>query len=298
MQIKHNRTTGLLAMTAVVVIYGISYLSRAVVGEHLNAVAIVGLQMAVMAILFTVLNVAGRKSFAVSRRDLPWILASGLFGTTFFHGFTILSVTSIGATVSSLLFGFAAVFALLIEIAMRRRKATSLGIGSIVVSVIGVYILMGIDLGDLAGTDFKGYILCLGSVISWVIYTFLSEKISGGYDRMVILNYQALVGVVTTVPLLLFQGVEPGVLSMPAVWGNILFLGVFNSTLAYFLNLYAIRQIGVTLSNLMLDFLPVVTIVLSAILYGTMPTANQLAGGVLILASVFLLERDQKKQTA
>ena len=295
MKERHNRTAGLLAMTAVVIIYGVSYLSRAVVGEYLGAFAIVGLQMVIMAVLFTTMNLVGRKSFRVSRRDLPWILASGLFGTTFFHGFTVLSVTSIGATVSSLLFGFAAAFALLIEIGLRRRRATVLGISSIVISVVGIYILMGVKLGDLAGTDLKGYVLCLASVVSWVIYTFLSDRISGDYDRMVILNYQALVGVVTTVPILLIQGVEPAALALPSVWGNILFLGVFNSTLAYFLNLYAIRQIGVTLSNLMLDFLPVVTIVVSLILYGTVPTTNQLVGGLMILVSVFLLERDQSR---
>lgn len=289
-----GKTIGLLAMVVVVTIYGVSYISRAVISEYLPTVVILGIQMAVMTILFTGYNLVTKKKMKVETKDWGLIILSGLFGTTFFHGFTILSVTSIGATVSSLLFGFAAVFALIMEIVFFHRKKTKLGILGILISLAGVYILMGVKIGDLMSTNFKGYALCLLSTISWVVYCFLTDRISSGYEKTVLLNYQALVGAVTTLPFLFFYQIDPSVLAKPSVFMNLIVLGVFNSTFAYFLNIFAIKKIGVLLSNLMLDFLPVVTILISLVLYKTIPTANQIIGGIIILASVFMLDKDQR----
>lgn len=293
-----GKTIGLLAMVVVVTIYGVSYISRAVISEYLPTIVILGIQMAIMTILFTGYNLLTKKKMKVKTKDWGLIILSGLFGTTFFHGFTILSVTSIGATVSSLLFGFAAVFALIMEIVFFHRKKTRLGILGILISLVGVYILMGVKIGDLMSTNFKGYALCLLSTVSWVVYCFLTDRISSGYEKTVLLNYQALVGAVTTLPFLFFYQIEPSVLAKPSVFMNLIVLGVFNSTFAYFLNIFAIKKIGVLLSNLMLDFLPVVTILISLVLYKTIPTANQIIGGIIILASVFMLDKDQRNLDA
>lgn len=291
---KASKASGMVAMGIVVFIYGISYLSRGAVGSYLGTPAILAFQMGIMTLFFGIYNIAFHKSFKVRKKDLLWIVVSGLFGTTFFHGFTILSVNSLGATVSSLLFGFAAAFALIIEVIIFKRKKTTLGFVSIVVSLIGIYILMDMNFSDLASTNFMGYLLGLGSVVSWVIYTFLCDKISTEYEKSVVLNYQALVGVLTTAPFLLASPVSFDTLVKPEVWVNLLILGLFNSSIAYFLNMYAIKQIGVTLSNLFLNFLPVVTMLVSIVLYHTIPGVKQIIGGLFILVSVFLLDKDER----
>ena len=291
---KNSKTLGMIAMAAVVMIYGISYISRQAIGTALTPPQILVIQMTIMAVFFGLYNLITRKSFQLKKKDVVWVIASGLFGTTFFHGFTLLSVNSLGATVSSLLYGFAAAFALVVEILLYHRKKTTLGIASILVSLTGIFILMDMDMKSLASTNFTGYLLGLASVASWVTYTFLCNKITGDYPQTVLLSYQSLVGVVTTVPLLFTGSLSLAGLGQPMVAVHILFLGLFNSSIAYFLNMYAIQRIGVTLSNLFLNFLPVVTMVMAIILYGEMPSVKQLVGGALVIVSVFMLSRDQK----
>ena len=291
---KSSKTMGMIAMTAVVLIYGVSYISREAIGTALTPPQILVIQMSIMAVFFGAYNLIGRKSFRLKKKDVVWVIASGLFGTTFFHGFTLLSVNSLGATVSSLLYGFAAAFALLIEILIYHRKKTVLGIASIVISLTGIFILMDMNLEDLAATNFTGYLLGLASVVSWVTYTFLCNKITGDYPQTVLLSYQAIVGVVTTLPLLAFGSLSLAGLGDPMVVVHMLFLGLFNSSIAYFLNMYAIKRIGVTLSNLFLNFLPVVTMVMAIILYGDLPSVKQILGGALVIVSVFMLNQDQK----
>ena len=291
---KSSKTLGMIAMAAVVLIYGISYISRQAIGKALSPPQILVIQMTIMAAFFGIYNLISHKSFALKKKDVVWVIASGLFGTTFFHGFTLLSVNSLGATVSSLLYGFAAAFALVVEILLYHRKKTGLGITSILISLTGIFILMDMDMKALASTNFTGYLLGLASVASWVTYTFLCNKITGEYPQTVLLSYQALVGVVTTLPLLLTGNLSLAGFADPMVAVHMLFLGLFNSSIAYFLNMYAIKRIGVTLSNLFLNFLPVVTMVMAMILYGEMPSIKQIIGGALVIVSVFMLNKDQK----
>lgn len=288
-----NRKFGFIAIFVVVTIYGISYIARDVIVKFMHPTVIVALQLTIMAILFTLYNLIKKVNLKIEKKDIFMIVLSGLFGTTFFHLFTVMSVQYIGGTVSSLLFGFAAVFSLLIDFMFFKRKKTKLSIVSVVVSLVGVYILMGINLKDLANTNLMGYFITLLSIISWVIYCFLSDKISNKYEKTVVLNYQAVIGAATTLPFLLVFPVAMGDLLNPSIFINLIILGVFNSTFAYFLNIYAIKQIGVTFSNLFMNFLPIVTIAVGFILYGTVPAVNQIIGGILIIASVFILNKDQ-----
>ena len=124
---KMNKVYGLIAMTVVVCIYGVSYIAREAIGGALTAAQIVSMQMTIMMLFFGVYNLLAKKSFTIHKQDLIWIISAGLFGTTFFHGFTLLSVNSLGATVSSLLYGFAAALALIFEIILYHRKKTVLG---------------------------------------------------------------------------------------------------------------------------------------------------------------------------
>ena len=119
---SNSKSSGLIAMLVVVTIYGLSYLVRAVITDYMHTAVIVGLQMAIITILFSLYNIIKKVNMKIDKKDIFMICLSGLFGTTLFHGFTILSVTEIGATVSSLLFGFAAVFSLIIDIVFFKRK--------------------------------------------------------------------------------------------------------------------------------------------------------------------------------
>ncbi len=77
-----GKASGLLAMTVVVTIYGVSYISRAVISEYLSTIAIVGVQMGIMTVLFFLYNLITKKDMKVNKKDIPMIVISGLFGTT------------------------------------------------------------------------------------------------------------------------------------------------------------------------------------------------------------------------
>lgn len=292
-----NKNLGYLAMCLVVSIYGVSYISRAIVTDYMHSTVLVGIQLTIMAVLFTIINIVQRKNLKIPLKDALWLCFTGIFGTSLFQVFTTLSVKEIGPSVTSLLFGLAVVFALIGEVIFYKRKKTLLSIVGVLISLIGVYILMGVNLNDLLASNFLGYIFAIGSVLSWVIYSFLSVKASDKYDKTVVLNYQALAGSLTTLPFIFIYPIETGAITtsiLPIIILNIVILGVFNATGAKFLNMYSLKLIGVTMANLMLNFLPVVTVLVAFLLYGDVPKTNQIIGGLIIIVSVFILNKDQE----
>ena len=148
--------------------------------------------------------------------------------------------------------------------------------------------------------DVKGYLLCIGSVLAWVIYCFMSDVVPGTYEKTTILFWQAFVGVVCCLPFALTAKVDTALLSNhvgDAVL-HLIILGLFNATIAYFLNIYAIKQIGVNMANIFLNFMPIATMVALFFVEGTVPSLSKVLGCAIIIASVLLLGFAEKKLAA
>jgi drug/metabolite transporter (DMT)-like permease len=251
--------------------------------------------MIIMLTLFTVVNLISRRNLKLDKKDIPTIILSGLTGTLLFQLFTVIGVQYVGPLITALLTSLSTVVSLLIEYAFFHRKKTLLGILAALVSIIGVYFIVGYNLGKLTVSALIGYGLTLSAVISWVVYGFLSNKVSRKYEQTVVLNYQAIVGVITMLPFLfIYPPQQFSVIFRSDVIINLIILGVFNSTLCYFLGVYAFKNVGVTLANIVLNCTGIVTMVISVILYNTWPTTGQIIGGLLLIASVVMLDRDEK----
>jgi drug/metabolite transporter (DMT)-like permease len=252
--------------------------------------------MIIMLVLFTAVNLINHKNLKLDRKDLITIILSGLTGTLLFQLFTIIGVQYVGPLVTALLTSLSTAISLLIEYAFFHRKKTLLGILAALISIIGVYFIAGYNLGGLTASALIGYGISLLAVISWVVYGFLSNKVSKKYEQTVVLNYQAIVGVVTMLPFLfIYQPLSVSIIFESDVIINLIILGVFNSSLSYFFGVYAFKHVGVTLSNIVLNCTGIVTMVVSIILYNAWPAIGQIIGGLLLIVSVIILDLDEKK---
>ena len=284
---------GYIAITIVAIIYGVSYMARNVITDTgaMQPPVITFFQLAIMAVLFLVINLIGRKSMKIAPKHIPMLILSGVFGTFIFHTLTNLSVSRVGAGIPSLMYGFAAAFSLIISVIFFRKKTNVLCWVSVIVGVVGLYIIMGITPASFADTDMLGYLFSIGCVLAWVIYCFLADKVSDEYDKTVVLFWNAVVGLVASCPFLIAYPIKGEVFSanVSSIVVCLVILGVFNATFAYFLNLYAVKKIGVNMANIFLNFMPVATLAAVFFVYGTPPKAHEVIGGVIVIASVFLL---------
>ena len=300
---KQNKTMGCIAITGVAIIYGVSYLSRDIIVKEggLPPTVVTLLQLAIMAGLFLIYNLITKKSLKLTKKDVPIIVLSGVFGTFLFHTLTNMSMaTKLDASIPSLLFGLAAVFSLVINAVIFKKKTNALSWIAVVVGLIGLAVVMELSPANFQNIDVVGYLLCIGSVLAWVIYCFMSDVVPGTYEKTVILFWQAFVGVLCCLPFALTSTIDTVKVSnnLSTVILHLIILGLFNATIAYFLNIYAIKQIGVNMANIFLNFMPIATMVALFVLKGVVPSISKIVGCAIIIASVLLLGVAEKKLAA
>jgi drug/metabolite transporter (DMT)-like permease len=89
--------------------------------------------------------------------------------------------------------------------------------------------------------------------------------------------------------------VDMTILSQPVVWGNLLFLGLIASMLCYILWNTAVKYLGAIRTSNYLYFIPIVTLVTSAIVINETVTPIALIGAALIMSGVYLADKSKIK---
>jgi drug/metabolite transporter (DMT)-like permease len=90
--------------------------------------------------------------------------------------------------------------------------------------------------------------------------------------------------------------VDRDILLQPVVWTNLLFLGLIASMLCYILWNTALKYLGAVRTSNYLYFVPVVTLLTSAIVIDEPVTPVALLGAALILSGVYFAEKGKKLQ--
>jgi drug/metabolite transporter (DMT)-like permease len=141
-----------------------------------------------------------------------------------------------------------------------------------------------------------GYMYMAGAALSWVAYCFLTRPLFARCSRIHIVFWQSVFG---------FAGFLPfAVLEFPR-WGrpdislliHLLFLGICCSALGYWYYARSLEVLGVSVSSIFINFIPVVTVVAGFFILGDRLSPAQWTGAALVVSGVYLamLERAPKK---
>lgn len=108
-----------------------------------------------------------------------------------------------------------------------------------------------------------------------MVYSLAVKRIGGRYPAVFITRKVFFYGLLTILPVFAFQPFSVGaeVLARPAVWGNLLFLGIIASMLCYILWNAAMHRLGAVRTTNYIYFNPLVTIVTAALCIGERITA-------------------------
>jgi drug/metabolite transporter (DMT)-like permease len=157
--------------------------------------------------------------------------------------------------------------------------------------------ILGIGLILLEGIDFElrlyGDLLALGAAAVFALYSVILRLAPKGYHYIVITRKSFFYGLCMMVLYHLFTGGEINLeaLTIPAVWGNILFLGLLSSGLAFILWHQGIERIGSISASNYIYLVPLVTAITGIFILDEKITVRMVLGGVLILLGLFLAQR-------
>ena len=167
---------------------------------------------------------------------------------------------------------------------LSRRQITGIGIaflGVLLVVFNGVFVLKLNPLGDL---------LALAAAFWWALYGYLAKRMMDGHDAFLVTRKLMFYGMLTTVPLLLFDGghlTGIGLLNWKEICG-LLYLSLICSALCYLLWNQALADIGAMTANLYVYAVPVVTLIAGAVFLDEVISWGGVIGVALVIGGMLL----------
>jgi drug/metabolite transporter (DMT)-like permease len=208
-----------------------------------------------------------------------------LYGLCFFYGLQHLAAGR-GALVVAL---NPVMVALLAWLFGQEKMSVAKGLG-IAIAMAGCLTVIGN--GDpfalLQGSVGLGEWLILGCALSWASYTFIGRRVSQTLPALAVTLYASLLGALFLGIAAVFQGdIAPAEWSL-RVWASMGFLAIFGTAMAYTWFTSAVHQIGVARASVFINLVPVFAVLQAAVLLDERLGLSVLAGGLLVIAGVWL----------
>ena len=226
------------------------------------------------------------KRLRLRRADILPMALSGLMGITLYYFFEYQGISRTSTVNASLILAAIPILTMVVEAVVDRRRMRGPQIAGAVISVAGTAIIV-LGGSSEGAASLAGDLLILGASVVWVAYIFISRKLRDGYSSLSMNTWQALIALVTLIPMALADPCDLG--AIPASgWLAAAVLAVICSALCYFLYGIAIRSVDSLTTSLSININPIAACVAGALLLDETLSAGQLAGGALILACVLL----------
>lgn len=269
-------------------IWGLTFISTKVLIEHglsPQEIFLLRFLMAYLGIWF----ISPRKLFADNWKDELWLLWGGVTGGSFyfFTENTALEIT-LATNVAFIVCTAPLLTTILSLLIYKKEKATAGLVGGSLLALVGValvvynghFILKISPLGDF---------LTLLAAFSWAFYSLIMKKMSGRYRTTFITRKIFFYGILTILPAFILHPWQFSLsgLWQPAVWMNLLFLGVLASLVCFVVWNIILKQLGTVRASNYIYLNPLFTLVGSAVLLDEQFTVMSLMGAMLILGGVY-----------
>lgn len=269
-------------------IWGLTFISTKVLIEHglsPQEIFLLRFLMAYLGIWF----ISPRKLFADNWKDELWLLWGGVTGGSFYFYTenTALEIT-LATNVAFIVCTAPLLTTILSLLIYKKEKATAGLVGGSLLALVGValvvynghFILKISPLGDF---------LTLLAAFSWAFYSLIMKKMSGRYRTTFITRKIFFYGILTILPAFILHPWQFSLsgLWQPAVWMNLLFLGVLASLVCFVVWNIILKQLGTVRASNYIYLNPLFTLIGSAVLLDEQFTVMSLMGAMLILGGVY-----------
>ncbi|OQY07778.1 MAG: hypothetical protein B6I28_05335 [Fusobacteriia bacterium 4572_132] len=288
---KNNRI-GSIAMLICVIIWGISFVSIKVAIKVIEPMTLGFLRFFLASILLFLMVKFKNQSLKIYKEDYHLFLVAGGIGITLYFYFENNGVKITTASIASLVIASIPVISTIAESIVYKINITISKWISLVISIIGVLLIVGFDYKELINSGFlKGYLMMFAAAFTAVAYSLSSKPLFKKYDQLTILFYQTIIGTVFFMPFMIFEN-NSWALVDALVIANIVFLGVFASAIAFYLNLIGLKHLGISHSSMYMNVIPIVSVIVSMIFLNERITFMQLLGGMFVIYSVYLINKE------
>ncbi len=278
-----------LAAIVVVGIWGLTFISTRVLIENgltPQEIFLLRFLMAYVGIWF----ISPRKLFCHNWRDEGWMLLGGITGGSlyFLTENTALEVT-LTTNVAFIVCSTPLLTMLLFKLFYRGEKSGwQLTAGSLLALVgVGLVIFNGNFVLKLSPL---GDFLSLAASLSWAFYSLIMRQMSGRYSTVFVTRKVFFYGLLTILPVFAFRPWQFPLSSFahPAVWMNLLFLGVLASLVCFAAWNVILKRLGTVRASNYIYLNPIFTSIGALFFLNEPLTPFALLGATCVLLGVYL----------
>ncbi|MFZ5651599.1 MAG: DMT family transporter [Bacillota bacterium] len=285
---KRSNLLPVLAITLTSVIWGLSFLSIKVSVMVIPPMTLALVRFLMASVILVAMLKIMEPGSRLDKKDVPALSAAGIVGITLYFFFENNGVKLTTASVASIIIATIPIMSIISDFIFFKIPLLPYKVICVILSIAGVYMVVGANIAGPGGSgNLAGNLLMLGAAVSWVAYSIVTRPLGKKHTQLFIVTYQTVFGTISLVPFSLLEMGDWQPVSV-AVMLNVAYLGIFCSALGYYLYVYSMKKLGIGVVSLFINLIPVVTVVSSYFILGEEITTVQMAGGALIVTSVYL----------
>jgi drug/metabolite transporter (DMT)-like permease len=289
-----ERHKALVAIVTCVLFWGFSFISIKVTVAVFPPMSLGLLRFAVALVFLYGIKQKLAPREKLRLRDIPLLFAAGFTGVTLYFFCENNGVSLVTASEASIAIGVIPVLTMTADwlSGKRARKGGTAPARISVrqwagacISIAGVWLVAGVSLA-LSGSV-RGYVYMAGAAISWVAYSLCTRPLFARCSRIYIVFWQSAAGFIGFMPFSVFEFSRWGRSDLPVIL-HLIFLGLCCSAMGYWLYAHSLEVLGMSVSAIFINLIPVVTVIGGFCVLGDRLTPLQWLGAALVISGVYL----------
>lgn len=282
---EKSSRTALLAIIGVNFLWGLDFIVIEYMMEYVSPTVFTLSRLIIGTAILMAIILVRDKGLRIKKEDWPRVFISGAVGMAIYFTVENLGTGMTSASFSSLIMATVPVFGMIGDRIFFGRKITVVKVACVIASIIGVYLLVS---GEPMGVDFVGTGIMLIAALLWTFYITYVKPLYDKYDLLTLLTGLFVSGLIVEIPLAIFTP-DPMMNFTPTGIIITVASAIVCIIIGEFGYVYAIGKLSITMVSIFENVLPLTAVLFSLILFGTMLSGIQLAGGVIIMGAVTIL---------
>lgn len=281
---NNKHLLSLFVITIVIIAWGADFIGIEYMLQYMSSGVYTLLRLMLGSIILIIISSRKNKGFCIEKKDRIRIFICGALAMSLYYTIEGLGIRITSASFGSLILATVPIFGIIGDRIVYKKKITLLQIICITISIIGVYLLVA---QDLTNSKIMGLILILTAAVIWTFQIVYIKPLYEKYSLLSILTGIFISGTIFQIPIAI--AADPYIKITPAGAAILVITTVICLVLGQAGYVYAVGNLSVTIVSAFENLLPVVTIIISFVLYGTTLSGLQIVGTILIIGSVMCI---------
>lgn len=289
---KMNRKLAHTLMTFTVVSWGLEYSLAKNAMEIMDSMTLIFFKYAIALVIIAGVKFRMEGAGFMRKQDVLLFIFCAAMGEILYFYMEYEAMNYMPVSLITIMLSFVPVVSILIEWAAYHRTPSVMLLLGVAVTMGGLAFIIGVDLETILQGRWPGYLLCVGAVLSWNVYNYITAHLGKRYRPLTLTVNQLTCTVLLSAPYAIGHLPEAGDLTLP-ILVQVLYLGIFSGGVGFIIYVAALYSLGPTTVSIYANFMPISATFFGWLMLGELISGMQIAGGVVVIAAGYYVIREK-----